>query len=64
MRSTSSCWFSSRAPPKSSMPRSAWMSRGRESVTAFVNQTPPEHGKNPRPTIKAKEGEAVKIGTC
>ncbi len=30
-------------------------------VTAFVDQTPPEHGKNPRPTIKAKAGEAVKI---
>jgi hypothetical protein len=32
-----------------------------ETVTAFVDQTPPEHGKNPRPTIKAKEGEAIKI---
>jgi len=30
-------------------------------VTAFVDQTPPEHGKNPRPTLKARAGEAVKI---
>jgi hypothetical protein len=34
---------------------------GTEQVTAFVDQTPPDHGKNPRPVIKAKEGEEVKI---
>ena len=32
-----------------------------EQVTAFVDQTPPEHGKNPRPVIKAKVGEPIKI---
>lgn len=32
-----------------------------EQVTAFVDQTPPDHGKNPRPTIKAKAGEPIKI---
>jgi hypothetical protein len=29
--------------------------------TAFVDQTPPESGKNPRPVIKMKAGEPVKI---
>jgi hypothetical protein len=32
-----------------------------EKVTAFVDQTPPEHGKNPRPVIKARVGEPIKI---
>src|SRR5947208_17155396 len=32
-----------------------------EQVTAFVDQTPPEHGKNPRPVIKAKVGEPIKV---
>ena len=32
-----------------------------ERVTAFVDQTPPEHGKNPRPVIKAKVGEPIKF---
>ncbi len=30
-------------------------------VTAYVDQTPPDHGKNPRPVIKAKVGEPIKI---
>ena len=30
-------------------------------VTAFVDQTPPDHGKNPRPTLRARPGEPVKI---
>lgn len=29
--------------------------------TAFVDQTPPDSGKNPRPVVKAKAGEPVKI---
>jgi hypothetical protein len=29
--------------------------------TAFVDQTPPEWGKNPRPVIRAKAGEPIKI---
>ena len=32
-----------------------------EQVTAFVDQTPPEHGKNPRPVIKARVGEPIKF---
>jgi hypothetical protein len=32
-----------------------------EQVTAFVDQTPPEHGKNPRPVLKVKAGQTVKI---
>ena len=32
-----------------------------EQVTAFVDQTPPDHGKNPRPVIKVKAGEPIKI---
>ena len=32
-----------------------------EQVTAFVDQTPPEHGKNPRPVFKVKAGRPVKI---
>jgi hypothetical protein len=29
--------------------------------TAFVDQTPPVYGKNPRPVIKAKAGEPIKV---
>jgi hypothetical protein len=32
-----------------------------EQVTAFVDQTPPEHGKNPRPVLKVKAGQPIKI---
>jgi len=33
----------------------------RENVAAFVDQTPPEWGKNPRPVLKAKINEAIRI---
>jgi hypothetical protein len=33
----------------------------RENVTAFVDQTPPESGKNPRPVIRAKVNEPIRI---
>ncbi len=33
----------------------------REQVTAFVDQTPPESGKNPRPVLKAKVNEPIRI---
>jgi len=33
----------------------------RESVSAFVDQTPPEWGKNPRPVLKAKVNERIRI---
>lgn len=29
--------------------------------TAFVDQTPPDWGKNPRPVVRAKAGEPVKV---
>ncbi|HEV3168315.1 MAG TPA: hypothetical protein VGZ22_30200 [Isosphaeraceae bacterium] len=29
--------------------------------TAFMDQTPPESGKNPRPVLKVKVGEAIKV---
>ena len=29
--------------------------------TAFVDQTPPDSGKNPRPVVKVKAGEAIKV---
>ncbi len=29
--------------------------------TAFVDQTPPDSGKNPRPVMKVKAGESLKI---
>jgi hypothetical protein len=29
--------------------------------TAFVDQTPPDSGKNPRPVLKVKAGETIKI---
>jgi hypothetical protein len=32
-----------------------------EQVTAYVDQTPPEHGKNPRPVLKVKAGQPIKI---
>ena len=32
-----------------------------EAKTAYVDQTPPDSGKNPRPVVKAKAGEAIKI---
>jgi hypothetical protein len=32
-----------------------------DQKTAFVDQTPPPTGKNPRPVIKAKVGEPIKI---
>ena len=34
-------------------------SKGQE--TAFVDQTPPASGKNPRPVLKAKVGEPIKV---
>ncbi len=44
------------------MPRSTSRSRrSRENVTAFVDQTPPEWGKNPRPVLKAKVNEPIRI---
>jgi hypothetical protein len=33
----------------------------REQVTAFVDQTPPESGKNPRPVLKVKVNEPIRI---
>ena len=33
----------------------------RDQVTAYVDQTPPEWGKNPRPVLKVRPGEPVKI---
>ena len=32
-----------------------------DQKTAFVDQTPPASGKNPRPVIKAKVGEKIKV---
>lgn len=32
-----------------------------EKKTAYVDQTPPEWGKNPRPVVKAKVGEPIKV---
>ena len=29
--------------------------------TAFVDQSPPEYGKNPRPVLKAKAGNPIKV---
>jgi hypothetical protein len=29
--------------------------------TAFVDQTPPDSGKNPRPVVKVKAGETIKV---
>jgi hypothetical protein len=33
----------------------------RENVSAFVDQTPPDWGKNPRPVIKARVNEPIRI---
>lgn len=32
-----------------------------DQKTAYVDQTPPESGKNPRPIVKAKVGEPIKV---
>jgi len=32
-----------------------------DKQTAFVDQTPPDSGKNPRPVVKAKPGEPIRI---
>ena len=32
-----------------------------DQQTAFVDQTPPESGKNPRPVLKARAGEPIKV---
>jgi hypothetical protein len=37
------------------------VSTSRGQVTAHVDQTPPESGKNPRPEIKARANEAIRI---
>jgi hypothetical protein len=37
------------------------VSTGRDNVSAFVDQTPPEWGKNPRPVIKAIVNEPVRV---
>jgi hypothetical protein len=34
---------------------------GREIATAHVDQTPPESGKNPRPVVKAKVNEPIRV---
>jgi hypothetical protein len=34
---------------------------GRETTTAHVDQTPPDSGKSPRPVVKAKVNEPIKI---
>jgi hypothetical protein len=34
---------------------------GGEQVTAHVDQTPPESGKNPRPVIHARAGQPIRI---
>ena len=37
------------------------MTVGRETATAHVDQTPPDSGKNPRPVVKAKVNEPIRI---
>jgi hypothetical protein len=37
------------------------ISTPRGSVSAFVDQTPPDSGKNPRPVLKAKVNERIRI---
>jgi hypothetical protein len=37
------------------------VSTARENVAAFVDQTPPDSGKNPRPVLKAKVNEPIRI---
>jgi hypothetical protein len=34
---------------------------GAQQQTAFVDQTPPVSGKNPRPVLKAKAGDPIKV---
>lgn len=34
---------------------------GGNNVAAFVDQTPPDWGKNPRPVLKAKVNESIRI---
>ena len=46
---------------RASTPRSTSRSRLRGNVTAYVDQTPPEWGKNPRPVLKAKVNEPIRI---
>lgn len=36
-------------------------SAGEEQKTAFMDQTPPEFGKNPRPVLKVKAGRPIKV---
>lgn len=33
----------------------------RDQVTAYVDQTPPEWGKNPRPVLKVRANEPIKV---
>ena len=33
----------------------------RDQVTAYVDQTPPEWGKNPRPVLKVRSNEPIKV---
>jgi hypothetical protein len=37
------------------------VSSPRDQVAAFVDQTPPDSGKNPRPVLKAKVGDKIRI---
>ncbi len=37
------------------------VSTDREKVTAHVDQTPPDWGKNPRPVLKARAGETIRV---
>jgi hypothetical protein len=37
------------------------VSSGNDKQTAFVDQTPPDSGKNPRPVLKARAGEPIRI---
>ncbi len=37
------------------------VSTSHDQIAAFVDQTPPDYGKNPRPLLKAKVGEPIRI---
>ena len=37
------------------------VSVGRETISAHVDQTPPDSGKNPRPVLKVKVNEPIRI---
>jgi hypothetical protein len=37
------------------------VSTSKYKETAFVDQTPPDSGKNPRPVLHAKAGETIKV---